>query len=258
MWGGSIVYHPSAWSDIVDNHYDWAINPDKFGHIIAVRYFSTAFEAALVNPYSANPTDVDERIRNFTTIQPQLQSTIREDSVANLAVEQGASAADGTRQIYQTTTVKMTKKMMKMAESLAQAQAEEMKVIPGFTLAMALQTLSKQLLTSSAAKGPNSLGLSPNDGPLLIVFLNTVHDNKADDAKVVAGIQKLIKKIEDLAASEGASAKFRFLNYAYKGQPVFQGYGAASIASLKAASRKYDPRQFFQKNVPGAFKISDV
>ena len=41
---------------------------------------------------------------------------------------------------------------------------------------------------------------------------------------------------------------------AYK-EHVFDGYSAESLEQLKEASKKYDPEGFFQKVVPGGFKL---
>lgn len=39
---------------------------------------------------------------------------------------------------------------------------------------------------------------------------------------------------------------------------VFEWYENRSVATLQAVSRKYDPTGFFQRTVPGGFKISKV
>lgn len=35
-------------------------------------------------------------------------------------------------------------------------------------------------------------------------------------------------------------------------------YGVENVAKIRAAARKYDPNQVFQKRFPGGFKISKV
>lgn len=35
-------------------------------------------------------------------------------------------------------------------------------------------------------------------------------------------------------------------------------YGPENVAKIRAAATKYDPKQVFQKRVPGGFKISKV
>ena len=43
---------------------------------------------------------------------------------------------------------------------------------------------------------------------------------------------------------------------AYESQDPLGGYGPAALAKIKAASRKYDAGQVFQKLVPGGFKLA--
>lgn len=68
-------------------------------------------------------------------------------------------------------------------------------------------------------------------------------------------MQDFFSKADAYAASKKQLNSYKYLNYAYKTQQPIQGYGAASVAKLQAASKKYDPYQVFQKLVPGGFKL---
>ena len=68
----------------------------------------------------------------------------------------------------------------------------------------------------------------------------------------------LIDKIGDYASSIGAANPYLYLDYADKTQDPLAGYGAENVKKMKAAAKMYDPKQIFQKNVPGGFKISQV
>ena len=130
--------------------------------------------------------------------------------------------------------------------------------VPGLMLSLVFQSLTKGTLSSSAQRGGNALGLTPDDGPLVIILLNSVHSNPADDDRIVNAALGLIGKIEFAAAKRGKSARYRFTNYAYKTQRVFEGYGRESVRALQAVSRWYDLNGFFQQRVPGGFEISGV
>ena len=62
--------------------------------------------------------------------------------------------------------------------------------------------------------------------------------------------------ISRYARSVGGLKDFIYLNYADRNQDPLGGYGPANVAKLKAASKKYDPGQVFQKLVPGGFKLN--
>ena len=147
--------------------------------------------------------------------------------------------------------------MLEVRELWLQA-LNPLQAVPGFTLALVYQPLTKGMLSKSAQLGGNALGLTPDDGPLVIILLYSVHTNPADDNKVVNTILGLIRNIEAAAMRRGKAARYRFTNYAYKNQKALEGYGTQSVASLRAVSRKYDPNSFFQKSVPGGFKLSRV
>ena len=133
-----------------------------------------------------------------------------------------------------------------------------MEAVPGLMLSIFFQPLTKGMLVQSAQRGGNALGLTPDDGPLVIILLNSVHTNPVDDDRVINTVLDLVSKIEAAAARRDKAARYRFTNYAYKTQRVFEGYGGRRVAALQAASRKYDPKGFFQKTVSGGFKILGV
>lgn len=259
MWGGAIFYPTSALEEIVGKFVKWTESPDRFGALIIARVYSSEMEGVSVNPYSTNAAQVDPLLKSYTDIQPQFISTIREDTLLGMTNEQANFSTDGARQLYFTTSFRNNEEMILEAVKLFEAAIEPLKAITGFVLSLTLQPLTKQMLIESDRHiGGNSLGLKPEDGPLILVLLASVHQDAVDDIKVVAAVQELLKKIEALASEKGLAARFRFMNYAYKGTPVLESYGQRSVAELKAASKKYDPEQFFQKLVPGGFKISAV
>ncbi|PSN71719.1 FAD-binding domain-containing protein [Corynespora cassiicola Philippines] len=259
MWGGTVFYPASAFQEIATNFYEWTDSPDRFGALIIARVYSAQVEGVSVNPYSTDAKQVSPVLKRYADIQPQYVSTIREDTLLGMANEQASFSTDGARQWYFTTSFRNDQDMILEAEKLFATAIEPLKAIPGFVLSLTLQPLTRQMLTESQRQeGSNSLGLEPEDGPLVIVLLASVHQNAEDDDKVVAAVQELQKKIEAVSAERGLAARYRFMNYAYKDSPVLEGYGRDAVAQLKAASKKYDPEQFFQKQVTGGFKISRV
>ena len=77
-----------------------------------------------------------------------------------------------------------------------------------------------------------------------------------DDAYVYALIKETYEKVDRLTKSRGVYDPYIFLNDALPGQKVLRSYGAESFARMQGISRKYDPTQMFQKQVPGGFKLN--
>lgn len=257
MLGGLISYNSSAFPNVAKAFIDFAFdpNPDPDAHVITAVSFVQGMEAAVANVYHAKPSPNPPSLEPFMKIQPQLASTLRDDSLLGFTEEQSAFSPKVARSWFFTTTWHADLELIKEIRALGAKAVVPLSTVPGFVLAMAFQPLTKGLLTKSAAAGGNSLGLTPNDGPLIVNMLQTLHIHAADDEKVKSSMLGLIKSIEDLAATKGKFSRYKFTNYAYKTQDPIAGYGPESVSRLHAVSRKYDPQGFFQKSVPGGYKI---
>ncbi|KAL8950866.1 MAG: hypothetical protein Q9222_003120 [Ikaeria aurantiellina] len=260
MWGGAIFYNSSVYHQLVQAFHDFASStmPDEQAHVIMAMSWTAGRETGVSNVYHATPTAAPESLRPFTVIEPQRYKSLRQDSLLGFADEQSAFSTDGARQLYFTTTVRLDVDFMLHIRELWLKAIKPLEGLPGFTLSLVFQPLTKGVLTKSADRGVNSLGLSPDDGPLVIVLLNSVHNNPEDDDSVITAVLCLIQDIDADAALSGKSARYRFTNYGYADQKILEGYGQDSIAKLRAVSKKYDPTQFFQQAVPGGFKLSKV
>ncbi|KAL8821083.1 MAG: hypothetical protein Q9191_007383 [Dirinaria sp. TL-2023a] len=260
MWGGAIYYSPSVYPQLIQafNEFAASPNPDQQAHIIIATSWSAGAETGVSNIYHSTPVAAPPSLEPFTVLQPQIFNSLREDSLLGFAKEQSAFSTDGARQLYFTTSFFLDVQFMLHVRELWLEALKPLETVPGLMLSLVFQPLTKGIIAHSAQLGGNSLGLSPDDAPLVITLLNSVHTNRADDDTVVTAVSGLIKNIEAAAVTLGKSARYRFTNYAYKDQKVFEGYGRQSVARLQAASRKYDPNGFFQETVPGGFKLSKV
>ncbi|PVH99839.1 hypothetical protein DM02DRAFT_656014 [Periconia macrospinosa] len=224
MWGGALYYPSTTYASIVQSFYDLAssLEPDRNVHLIAATAYSPLGPVNVVNVYYAKPTSNSPSLTPFAAIQPQLANTLREDSLLGFANEQSAFSTNGARQLFFTTSIKLDKQLMLDMEGLYHETIEAIKAVLGLTLSMVFQPLTKHLLLESAAHGPNSLGLSLDDRPLVITLLNSVHTNAADDSKVVNAVTGLLQKIDDLARQRGLGKRYRFMNHAYRTEDVIE------------------------------------
>lgn len=262
MWGGAIYYPPTAYPSLVDKIVDFANDPihDPDKHLIAAAGYSPQGAACVADIYYATATPQPLSLAPFSTIQPQLFNTLREDSLLGFANEQAAFSTDGDRQFYLTTTFRVDRRFMLDIHGLYENVVEKYKTIPGFTLSLVFQPLTIHMLraslsASASSSSPNSLGLSPSRGPLIICLLSPVHSNKADDQTMETAMTGLLRGIEKLAEERGVSDGYRFLNYAFRGERVLEGYGESSLARMRSVSARYDGVGFWQGRVKGGFKI---
>ena len=154
-----------------------------------------------------------------------------------------------------TTTVKLNSTTLQNTADAFSAYLPRVAGVDGLYYALTFQPLPLALLKASGARGGNSLGLVREDGPLAIVQLLAHWQSPGDDNTIISAGRRFINLVNAIAQGQGQASQFRFMNYAYKGQEVIQGYGEEAGWALRATSRKYDPEGFFQTGVPGGFKL---
>lgn len=123
---------------------------------------------------------------------------------------------------------------------------------------LAFEPIPAVLLSNSAKRGGNVLGLSPSDGPLIVVLLTAAWQNSTYDTLVDTTARNCIEAIDQAASKMGMLHPFKYIGYAEENQEVLQGYGEQNIEFMKNVSKRYDPGQIFQTLVRGGFKLSDL
>lgn len=90
------------------------------------------------------------------------------------------------------------------------------------------------------------------------VQLNPNTTSEADFAKAQALVNEWAAGVEEFAKEAGGLVPYVALNYADASQNPLETYGKENVEFLRRVAEKYDPTNFFQKRVPGGFKISRV
>jgi hypothetical protein len=194
-------------------------------------------------------------LQGFTSL-PQTFSTMRIAKLSSFTEELAGSNPIGSRQLFATGTYGNSKEMMKAIWQFGNETVQPIRTnVAGLRWSLSYQPVPTIMTAKGAQNGGDSLGLDASDGNTFNVLLTASWPNSADDAKVNQAAQDLFKKASDKAKSLGVSNPYLYLNYAAPWQDPISGYGAASVSALKATSKKYDPSQVFQKNVPGGFKL---
>lgn len=189
------------------------------------------------------------------TSLPQTFSTTRISKLTDFTQEIAASNPPGRRQLFATGTYGASAAMMKAIYQIGNETTQPLRGISNLAYSLSFQPEPTVITSKAAANGGNSLGLDVSDGNLFNVLLTATWDDAADDAAVNKQAQLLFSKAAAKAKELGVSNPYLYLNYAAPWQDPISGYGPAAKASLQAASKKYDPTQVFQKNVPGGFKL---
>jgi hypothetical protein len=102
------------------------------------------------------------------------------------------------------------------------------------------------------------LGLTPSDGPLIVVLLTAAWQNSKFDTLVDNVAKSCIQAVDQAANNAGMLHRYKYIGYAEASQEVLRGYGEQNLAFMKNVSEKYDPGQIFQNLVRGGFKLADL
>ncbi len=139
------------------------------------------------------------------------------------------------------------------------AFSPQLSSVPNLSFSLTIQPVPASSPSKSAASAAdgNSLGLerSSSSAALVLCLISATWDTPTDDAQIASVAKSLNGAIVDAAKAKGLFNRWIYLNYAADFQDPIGGYGAENGARLRAVSRKYDPDQVFQKNVPGGFKL---
>ncbi|XXH00075.1 hypothetical protein Hte_006417 [Hypoxylon texense] len=117
---------------------------------------------------------------------------------------------------------------------------------------MSLQPYTRAMLETSAQRGGNSLGLSPDLGPLVSVRLLAGWKDKEHDGTVYAIIDRAMSMIR-VQVLDNHVGPVSYIDTSYSTFENFFTY--EDLNALQKVSRKYDPEGLFQTGVPGGFKL---
>ena len=257
LWGGAIFYNASVFPQLVRAFSDFALGPaDDAAHTYIAAAYSNGTEIAASEVIRTDGKANPPSLAPLASIQPQVLNTLRKDSLANFTKEISSFNTPNTRMLWFTTSIRPDQQLLNDVHDIWSKALEHAKSIKGLlSFTLVYQIVTKNMLINSHAKGGNSLGLMPDDGPFIIVEVNSEHKDAADDATFIELDKSVLAEIDKLAARRNKSVRFRYLNYAYKDQHVIESYGTDSVKALQAVSKSYDPDGFFQQNVPGGFKL---
>ncbi|KAH0426222.1 FAD binding domain-containing protein [Colletotrichum camelliae] len=121
------------------------------------------------------------------------------------------------------------------------------------------QPLPKVL--DSVKPGNNVLGFDdnlPSDSILFEARGTLAAEDALFHGVARAEMAKSVEELRAYSASLDAHSTYLYMNYANPEQDVLGSYGEENAQFLKKVATKYDSTSFFQRRVPGGWKISRV
>lgn len=237
---------------------DRVVNDPKAALILGSAYLQLSNTWLFTNSYEyADPVPIPPPIFDeFLAIEPKVASTLRVATMSDLALELNSYQPNGLRETFIAATFKIDPAFMYDAYFDFRNSVESLQPPPlGILPAIIFQPISLNELNFMSKDGGNPLGLSPEDGPLLLLSLAIGWTNAADDVRVLAMTEAWMDRTIETAKNRGLFHRYIYQNYAGKNQDVFAGYGEENLQRLRDISRRYDPNGVFQRLQPGYFKL---
>ncbi|KAI8302852.1 Bifunctional solanapyrone synthase [Colletotrichum sp. SAR11_59] len=248
---------------------------DTKSHIIPIVGFARDDGTDEISSYAYivlfydDPDETEPGIfRRFLDI-PNVGNTLSHQTVANLAFETGKSVMDGQSDILTGGTIAardfagLLAGIQLISEIFEEAVRSIQAQVPASTFASTevyFQPLGRDFIVASQnnGEGGGPLSLDESQGTYIVYAIAlTWVDSQYDDV-ISAWIEKTVQTIDSATAEAGLHHPFRYMgdSAAFQVAEFFDGYPQGVAERLDNVALKYDPDGFFQKNMPGGFKLS--
>lgn len=127
-----------------------------------------------------------------------------------------------------------------------------------FSTVLEFQPLPSYFIEIGVRRGRNILGLDQNPYNRLYYALGASLLTP-DSVKMFPQAYQIVaaanEKVTAFAKSLGSDDRFIYLPYADATQDVLGSYGETNVQYMRQVAKTYDPEGFFQRRVPGGFKL---
>ncbi|CAG9950623.1 unnamed protein product [Clonostachys rosea f. rosea IK726] len=190
---------------------------------------------------------------------PSIESTWGLTSHAALAKDQ--QLPTGSLNLQKTMTFGNSVSIMRQSVTLHKQLISSLSERIGaenYTTAVFYQSIPKYFSEIGRQKGGNSMGLGQLSGNaiLLQAGIAIYNGNEAALAFARAELNSMMAKLKDITVAEGVSSDWVYMNYADTTQNPLGGTGDENVSFLKEVAQRYDPQGWWQRRVPGGFKVT--
>ncbi|MCJ1443024.1 MAG: hypothetical protein MMC23_003521 [Stictis urceolatum] len=226
---------------------------DEFASLVMAVTFNSSSKVWSVSETLAYTKEVErpavyEGLFEIKNVTDQLHFT-------NLSTFSAEKALPQLDWIFYTGTYAAKEGVLKAIVDIAQDVLGGFEPEGGVFWAMAFEPLPTKITQWGDRNGGNVLGTEPTDGDAFVVLVSPFWTNSAISSDVHATASKFVGEVDAQLGKKGLVHKFQYANYADPSQDPIGSYGATNVKRLRDASKKYDPKGLFQKQVPGGFKL---
>ncbi|TDZ37107.1 Bifunctional solanapyrone synthase [Colletotrichum trifolii] len=256
MWGGSRTYTEDKFPEVTDAFTKTvADTSDLKAGLWHVWIPYGGNNLAITTMYYSEPGGGNATIWSDYNRIEAVRDDTKDRALPDWTKEGMEASPPGLREMYYVITTKADPELFAFARDLFFKNELEVANVPGIVPAMVTQGVTPSQLERMTRNGGNPLGLNIEDGPVYIILLCTMWNNKEDDDAIYSFMSNTLEQISTEAKKRDSANEYLYMNYASQFQDVISGYGGENKARLKSISEKYDPKQVFQKLQPGYFKL---
>ncbi|KHN94103.1 FAD-binding, type 2 [Metarhizium album ARSEF 1941] len=267
LWGGEVYVNltgPEATGPVVlDRMSATFVNFTRDNHLdtsTAVQLMTVYLSGGrgrIINAAFGNTENKEspKALAPFFAMPNRIMNTARHTSMAKFVHQVSKFQAKGFRQVTATLTFRNDYKTLRRIWDATDDiyNGLERKNEVDWMISFIPQPKIQQ--SYAAARGGNSLGLQDVAQDQIILWLTSRWTDPRLDNMMEKARGELVETTSAIAKQDGSYHPFLYINYAAPFQQPLCGYGAASLANLRAVAKKYDPAQVFQKLMPGGFKL---
>ncbi|KAK2005552.1 FAD binding domain-containing protein [Colletotrichum eremochloae] len=268
FWGGQTFHdistrkeHFKAHADLASMHpydpYVYYINNLVLSNATRSWFIGNSLQYTKSNPPVPEPIVLKEflKIPQKPLFPGGPTNTLRIDNVTSISREYAALATYPKRWLFATVSFAPSEQMMEAFFQMADKAFRPCLDLDGFSVAMAYQPIPSVMADRRGAI--DSLGPLQTEGNFIYIHLAvSVDDNEfSSDESIEEIVQELIHNAERKAKEMGVSRKYLQTTYAESWQNPLLRQSPNTLEQLITTSKKYDPKQVFQIQVPGGFKL---
>jgi len=259
MWGGSLAYLPNYTSTVLNATYQYALDgpSDPNVALIAAFAYADGLWLAVADLEYALPVEKPAIFETFLKT-PSLEDTTAIKALPKITLEFNASNPGGLRETYWTATYKANLTLMTFIVNEFEQDFAPLVNMSGIVPSCVLQIITTDVLSHMSKKGGNAVGITVDDGPLLLLNIAIMGSDPTADEAILEASQKIVDNTVAQARAWGLDIRYLYMNYASQFQDVVPSYNATNHARLVSIAEKYDPTGVFQKLQPGYFKLSSA
>ncbi|KAJ6598665.1 hypothetical protein B0H10DRAFT_2085402 [Mycena sp. CBHHK59/15] len=258
FWGGAFFYNISQALPLLDSLVTFTAklaDDPKGMSAFGFLWNSDAQDYIVWGPsVYMKPVEFPPLFSDLSKIEP-LSSTMRMASLVEITDEISDLFAGGVRTQWFTLTVKANAQILFDIQEHGAAFFKPDRGRPGFISGLTVQPINVGLVAAGSRNGGNPIGMSTDDGDLILLLASLFWSDPADDAILIPKFQEFFEWTENEARQRGLLNRFLYMNYALGNQDVMGSVGEENLSRMRKIRDRYDPNDVFKKYWKGGYKL---